>query len=164
MQDHSKALKPYAYFLFYILASLTLCFAPLSIFAKASKESVSHERLNSDDYFKPVYPQKNHPKLGFIIAKRLEYQHYLGTKLDDELSKQAYKAYIKSLDPTRSIFNQKEIDQKCFWPMGRNKNWSLCALIRKMNDLTVLHSMSMLSCTFFKENADSKLEHFLSTL
>ncbi|MBF0264140.1 MAG: carboxy terminal-processing peptidase [Gammaproteobacteria bacterium] len=87
---------------------LILLLLPIFSYAKTSEIS---ERLKGEDFFHPVYPDKNHPKLGFIIAKRLEYQHYLGTKLDDELSKQTYSAYIKSLDPTRSIFNQKEINQ-----------------------------------------------------
>jgi len=63
------------------------------------------------DYIKPVNPEEIHPKLSFIIAKRLQYQHYLDINLDDSLSNQIFNSYLKTLDFNRSIFNQEDIDE-----------------------------------------------------
>ncbi|MFK5894763.1 MAG: S41 family peptidase, partial [Pseudomonadota bacterium] len=65
----------------------------------------------ASDYYHPVQPEKNHPRLSFIIAKRLQYQHYLGIDLNDELSGLVFDAYIKAMDPGRSIFTQQDINQ-----------------------------------------------------
>ncbi len=63
------------------------------------------------DYYHPVEPESNHPRLSFIIAKRLQYQHYLGIDLDDDLSALVFDAFIKSMDPERSIFTQQDINK-----------------------------------------------------
>lgn len=63
------------------------------------------------DYIVPVSPEEVHPKLSFIIAKRLQYQHYLDINLDDSLSNQVYNSYIKTLDFNRSLFSQDDINE-----------------------------------------------------
>jgi len=86
--------------LFAFIFSLLL--VPLFAQAKIYKAS---------EYYHPVKPEDKHPRLSFIIAKRLQYQHYLGVDLNDNLSALVFDAYIKALDPERSIFTQLEIDQ-----------------------------------------------------
>jgi carboxyl-terminal processing protease len=63
------------------------------------------------DYYHPVEAEDNHPRLSFIISKRLQYQHYLGADLNDDLSALVFDAYIKAMDPGRSIFTQQDINQ-----------------------------------------------------
>jgi carboxyl-terminal processing protease len=85
----------------------SLLFNPL--FAQAK---VTHAKIYlASDYYHPVEPEDKHPRLSFIIAKRLQYQHYLGVDLNDNLSARVFDSYLKALDPERSIFTQKEIDQ-----------------------------------------------------
>jgi len=72
----------------------------------------SHAKIyEAKDYIKPVSPEEIHPKLSFIIAKRLQYQHYLDINLDDSLSNQVYNSYLKTLDFNRSLFSQEDIKE-----------------------------------------------------
>jgi carboxyl-terminal processing protease len=64
-----------------------------------------------DDYIHPVFPQKEHPKLSFVIAKQLQYQHYRQMVLDDKLSSKVFDAYLKALDPNRTFFLASDIEK-----------------------------------------------------
>lgn len=82
--------------------SAVLISAPLSAIAKI---------YNAQDYVHPVSPAKEHPKLSFVIAKQLQYQHYRQMVLDDKLSSKVFDAFLKSLDPNRTFFLAEDIKQ-----------------------------------------------------
>lgn len=93
-------------------SSLMVCLFLILIIPLITQTKVVHAKIyQANDYYHPVKPEENHPRLSFIIAKRLQYQHYLGIDLNDKLSALVFDAYIKALDPQRSIFTQQEIDQ-----------------------------------------------------
>ena len=73
--------------------------------------NTSKDIYNPQSYYHQVEPEEIHPRLSFLIAKRLELQHYTRLKLDNKLSSQVFDAYIKSLDPQRSVFTQKDINE-----------------------------------------------------
>ncbi len=74
--------------------------------------TASAQLYRPETFYHPVHPKENiHPRLSFLIAKRLEFQHYTGLKLNDELSSEVFDSFIKALDPQHSIFMQKDINE-----------------------------------------------------
>lgn len=64
--------------------------------------------------FMPKEPKENPEKdqlLIEMITYLLEKGHYDPVKIDDTFSKDVYKEYIKSLDPTKRFFTQADIDE-----------------------------------------------------
>ncbi|WP_430614235.1 carboxy terminal-processing peptidase [Flavobacterium sp. JP2137] len=64
--------------------------------------------------FIPKEPKENPEKdqlLLEMITYLLEKGHYDPVKIDDAFSKEVYKEYIKSLDPTKRFFTQADIDE-----------------------------------------------------
>ncbi len=64
--------------------------------------------------FMPKEPKDNPEKdqlLLEMITYLLEKGHYDPVKIDDTFSKDVYKEYIKSLDPTKRFFTQADIDE-----------------------------------------------------
>lgn len=64
--------------------------------------------------FMPKEPKENPEKdqlLIEMITYLLEKGHYDPVKIDDAFSKDVYKEYIKSLDPTKRFFTQADIDE-----------------------------------------------------
>lgn len=84
------------------LILLLLIFTPLSAYSKT---------YDVNEYIHPVQPAKEHPKLGFVIAKQLQYQHYRQMVLDDELSSRVFDAYLDALDPNHSFFFASDIKE-----------------------------------------------------
>ena len=63
--------------------------------------------------FKPTTsesPALRHRKLLSTIGHLLESEHYSPRKIDDQLSKDVFDAYLKALDPEKNLFTQKDID------------------------------------------------------
>jgi carboxyl-terminal processing protease len=58
----------------------------------------------------PELPEIRHRKLLSTIGHLLETEHYSPRKIDDEFSKDVFKAFIKALDPEKNIFLQTDID------------------------------------------------------
>ncbi|MFK5984921.1 MAG: carboxy terminal-processing peptidase [Pseudomonadota bacterium] len=105
-----KHLKITSISLFAFLFTL-LSFIHTASASDKTNQSNDVKIYKASDYYHPVTPEDNHSRLSFIIAKRLQYQHYLGIVLNDALSAKVFDAYLKALDPSRSIFTQKEIKQ-----------------------------------------------------
>jgi carboxyl-terminal processing protease len=57
----------------------------------------------------PELPEIRHRKLLSTIGHLLETEHYSPRKIDDEFSKDVFKAFIKALDP-ENIFLQTDIN------------------------------------------------------
>ncbi len=64
-----------------------------------------------NEYIHPVEPAKEHSKLGFVIAKQLQYQHYRQLMLDDNLSSKVFDAYLNALDVNHSFFTAADIKE-----------------------------------------------------
>jgi len=63
-----------------------------------------------------IMPLDSHSEQCVKIVAALEQYHYLGKKLDKVISAQIFDHYLKSLDPTKQLFTQKDMDE-----MGRYK-------------------------------------------
>lgn len=56
-------------------------------------------------------PTRNHRQTALIINKVIDKYHYRSLALDDDLSKEILSRYIESLDPNKSFFTQKDIEE-----------------------------------------------------
>ncbi len=56
-------------------------------------------------------PLRSHSEQCIKIVSTLEHYHYLGKKLDKVISAHIYDRYLKSLDPTRQLFTQEDMDE-----------------------------------------------------
>lgn len=93
------------------LLALTL---PLSIYA----EEVKNEPVAEEETFvvpEPaslnLKPENKFRETGRIVSFLLMQSHYEHPDFDDELSKEAFDQFLKTLDPNRSYFYQKDIAQ-----------------------------------------------------
>ncbi len=93
------------------LLALTL---PLTIHA----EEVKREPVAEEETFvvpEPaslnLKPEDKFRETGRVVSFLLIQSHYEHPDFDDELSKEAFKQFLKSLDPNRSYFYQKDIEQ-----------------------------------------------------
>jgi carboxyl-terminal processing protease len=84
------------------LVLVVLIFLPLAGHSKT---------YDVNEYLHPVEPAKEHPKLSFVIAKQLQYQHYRQMVLDDKLSSKVFDAYLDALDPNHSFFMSSDIKE-----------------------------------------------------
>ena len=57
-----------------------------------------------------LWPKLKHSYKCIRIIRALEKYHYLGKKLDDEMSKIVFKRYLKRLDPRKQLFTKKDIN------------------------------------------------------
>lgn len=93
------------------LLALTL---PLTIHAEeVKKEPVTTEEafVVPDPASLNLKPEDKFRETGRVVSFLLIQSHYEHPDFDDELSKEAFKQFLKSLDPNRSYFYQKDIEQ-----------------------------------------------------
>lgn len=57
-----------------------------------------------------LVPKKDHRQKTMIITKVINKYHYRAAPINDELSSSILDRYIKSLDPNKSFFTQKDMD------------------------------------------------------
>jgi carboxyl-terminal processing protease len=57
-----------------------------------------------------ITPLDSHSEQCVKIVSALEHYHYLGKKLDKVISAQIFDQYLKSLDPTKQLFTQEDMD------------------------------------------------------
>lgn len=93
------------------LLALTL---PLTIYAEeVKKEPVAEEEtfVVPEPASLNLKPEDKFRETGRVVSFLLIQSHYEHPDFDDELSKEAFKQFLKSLDPNRSYFYQKDIEQ-----------------------------------------------------
>ncbi len=82
----------------WIITAFILAILPIGI-------SQGRVAKHSHDY------DRNRAKLlSYIISKQIATNHYYHKPLDDKLSRQAFKLYLKQVDPRKLFFLQKDID------------------------------------------------------
>ncbi len=87
-------------------AALTLCFAALTFFATGSATADVIKIKDAELTMNAELAEDVHQTL-----YHLRYGHYLPNELNDEYSSRILDAYLELLDPRKSYFTQKDIDQ-----------------------------------------------------
>ncbi|MDH5738280.1 MAG: S41 family peptidase, partial [Gammaproteobacteria bacterium] len=70
-----------------------------------------HASIKEDRLFEQLSPRPEHSRTARDVVAYLEHKHYLVMPLEDQLSSETFDRYIESLDPARSYFFQKDLDQ-----------------------------------------------------
>ncbi|PVZ70453.1 carboxy terminal-processing peptidase [Pelagibaculum spongiae] len=71
--------------------------------------------LDIDDWVSDLKPNQRYSQSSREVLQLLRRNHFVNFDLDDKLSQQAFDAYIKSLDGSRSYFHQNDIKQLSAW-------------------------------------------------
>lgn len=96
------------------LVTLLALTIPLSIQAEEVKNASSEK---AEEFVIPepaslsIKPENKFRETGRVISFLLMQSHYEHPDFDDELSEEAYNQFLKALDPNRSYFYQKDIEQ-----------------------------------------------------
>ncbi|MGL4595810.1 MAG: carboxy terminal-processing peptidase [Thermoguttaceae bacterium] len=93
--------------------------------ASSSKSSASP--LSSADLL-PLSPTIRERNVANLYLRLLETQHISQKKLTPEISKEAFRLYIKGLDPFKMYFNQSDIDE-----FTKKYETTLCELAKQKN-------------------------------
>lgn len=96
------------------LVTLLALTIPLSIQAEEVKNAPSEK---AEEFVIPepaslsIKPENKFRETGRVISFLLMQSHYEHPDFDDELSEEAFNQFLKALDPNRSYFYQKDIEQ-----------------------------------------------------
>lgn len=110
--------------------SQRLLFILLVFFSLSQPALAKYQEVAIGTIFKPLVPTADQGNSAYEIMQNLWYGHYAKKRLDDNLSKQIFKRYIKTLDANRSFFLEADINefkphQDKFDNHIRNKNLSV---------------------------------------
>ncbi len=96
------------------LVTLLALTIPLSIHAEEVKNAPSEK---AEEFVIPepaslsIKPENKFRETGRVISFLLMQSHYEHPDFDDELSEEAFNQFLKALDPNRSYFYEKDIEQ-----------------------------------------------------
>ena len=74
--------------------------------------------------FEPVSPTIDQARANILISRQLQFTHFLDQRIDTELSKRVFDAYLDQLDSQRMYFLQGDVDRFSPW---RTKRWTSSA-------------------------------------
>lgn len=65
--------------------------------------------------FEPVAPTIDQARANILISRQLQFTHFLDQRIDTELSKRVFDAYLDQLDSQRVYFLQSDVDRFSPW-------------------------------------------------
>ncbi|BES71919.1 carboxy terminal-processing peptidase [Marinobacter nanhaiticus D15-8W] len=65
--------------------------------------------------FEPVSPTIDQARANILISRQLQFTHFMDQRIDSELSKRVFDAYLDQLDSQRMYFLQSDIDRFSPW-------------------------------------------------